>query len=885
MVRTRTLIGRFVWVLVLMAAAPWAPAVRAATPLVAEQVASGLTRPVFAGAPVGDSGRLFVVEKRGVIKIVDLNTLAVSTFMDIDARVGGGGTDNSEQGLLGLAFDPAFGSNGFFYVNYTDNTGDTQVSRFSVQAGNPDAGDTASELKIITIAQPEANHNAGWLAFSPSDGLLYIATGDGGGALDQHGSIGNGQDTTTLLGKILRIDVTSDGFPADPVRNYAVPPDNPFVGVAGADEIWAVGLRNPWRDSFDRTTGDLYIADVGQSDREEVDFHAAASSGGVNYGWRCMEGDICTPSCGNCGLSCVCNDPSLTLPIHTYVNTGFGGRCAITGGYVYRGGAIPDLVGTYFFADFCSDDIWSFRFDGAVISEFNDTREVELAPGGGLSIQDIVSFGEDGTGELYIIDQGNSGLGRSGQVLRIAARFVDCNSNGSADVDDVSAGTSNDCDGDGVPDECEIDSGSGAPGGPFFCTQFCAADCDVSGIPDVCEIAAGSAPDCNSNGEIDACENGTPPDLGPIDGVAGSEYGPGLVVQNTQTQFGDSTLGAVDSANGSELDVAYGAIQDGVLYLVLAGNLESNGNDLEIFIDSIAGGQNRLRGDNAVVDGDGLNRMGDSGSGNGLRFDAGFDADYWFSVSGGGTPYVLNVFYATLPTSGGGSGFLVGTGGAGTDGALGGGFDPFGIKCTIDNRNTGGVSGGTGADSGSGVTTGVELRIPLAAIGDPPGAVRVCALVNGAVHDFVSNQVLGPLGGGGNLGEPRNVNFAAIGSDQFFTVGVNPDTPVVFDCNSNGIPDECEIDAGSGAPGGPFFCVQNCDPDCNGNGLPDDCDVPGDTNGDGSADDADLVQLAGCLDGPGVAVTSMCQCMLDRDGDGDIDLADFAALQGFITAQ
>lgn len=870
--------------LFLLIAGGWSAGAVGQTPLTTQQIASGLDRPLFVTAPVGDADRLFVVEKRGRIQIINLNTLAVSLFMDIDARVGGTNSDNDERGLLSMAFDPQFDVNGFFYVSYVNNSGDSQISRFSILGGNPDVGDTSSELMLLTVTQPEATHNGGWMAFSPTDGFLYITLGDGGGAFDQHGAIGNAQDAASLLGKVLRIDVTSDGFPADASRNYAIPPGNPFVNTNGADEIWAMGLRNPWRNSFDAVTGDLYIADVGQSAREEVDFQADGL-GGLNYGWRCMEGELCTPGCGNCAASCTCMGPSLTLPIHTYVNTGFGGRCAITGGYVYRGSAIPDLVGTYFFADFCSDDIWSFRFDGAVVSDFDDTREVELAPGGGLSIQDIVSFGEDGLGELYIVDQGNSGLGRSGQIFKIVADFVDCNSNAIGDVDDIAGGSSLDCNANGRPDECEIDAGSGAAGGPFFCTQFCDPDCNLNGQVDACEISAGSADDCNSNGEIDACEDGTPPDLSAVDGLAGSEYGAALAVQDTQTQFGNSNLGQVDSANGSELDAAYGAIQDGVLYLVLAGNLESNGNDLEIFIDSVGGGQNRLRGDNAVVDGDGLNRMGDSGGGNGLRFDTGFDADYWFSVSGGGNPYSLNLFYAELLTSGGGNGFSVGTGGAGTDGTLSGGFDPFGIRATIDNSNTGGVSGGTGADSGAGVISGVELRIPLAAIGNPMGAVRICAFVNGASHDFVSNQVLGPIGGGSNFGEPRNVNFASVGGNQFFSVPVNPDTPVAFDCNSNGVPDECEIDAGSGAPGGPFFCTQNCDPDCNTNGVPDGCDAVGDNNGDGVADEADLVQFVLCLDGPGSPVSSACQCLLDRDLDGDIDLGDFALLQGVLSAQ
>ncbi len=269
--------------------------------------------------------------------------------------------------------------------------------------------------------------------------------------------------------------------------------------------------------------------------------------------------------------------------------------------------------------------------------------------------------------------------------------------------------------------------------------------------------------------------NGLP---GRTDGSAGAELGAAPSVQDTQTQFGDSNLGLVDFANGSELDAAYGTIMDGALYLVLAGNLESNFNKLEIFVDSVAGqGQNRLREDNPDVGG--LDRMGDDGSGNGLTFDSGFEPDFYLTFSGGGSAYALYGSYAELLTAGGGTtGYSLGTGGAGTDGALSGGTNPYRIRATIDNRNTEGVGGGTGADSGAGVTTGFELAIPLGAIGNPTGDVRICAFINGSAHDFVSNQVLGPIGGGANLGEPRNVNFGSISGDQFFTVSPTANGPI-----------------------------------------------------------------------------------------------------------
>lgn len=270
------------------------------------------------------------------------------------------------------------------------------------------------------------------------------------------------------------------------------------------------------------------------------------------------------------------------------------------------------------------------------------------------------------------------------------------------------------------------------------------------------------------------------PAFAAIDGVWEALYGPAISVQDTQTQFGDSNLGWVDYANGSELDAAYAYISGGNLHLLIAGNLESNFNKLELFFDTIAGGQNRLRGDNPNVDFDGLNRMGDDGSGNGLTFDAGFEADFWISVTGGGGPYQLYANYAELLTFGGGAGYFMGQTGAGGPGTLTGGTNPFGIMATIDNSNTAGVTAGTGPDSGAGVLTGMEFLIPLAAIGNPTGPFKVSAMINGGGHDFLSNQVLGGIGGGSNLGDPRWVNFKNIAGDQCFTVVPEPATLVAL---------------------------------------------------------------------------------------------------------
>ena len=353
--------------------------------LLTERVASGLSRPVFVTAPPGDTLRLFIVEQFSArIKIRKGDVVLATPFLDINDLVIDSG---NERGLLGLAFHPDYVLNGYLFVNYTDNAGNSVIARFTVSS-NPDLADPGSSVILLTILQPYANHNGGMMAFGPNDGYLYISMGDGGSSGDPEN---RAQDDGELLGKMLRIDVDS-GPP------YGIPPDNPFVGAGDPlDEIWAKGLRNPWRFSFDRMTGDLYIGDVGQNTYEEIDFQPATSVGGENYGWRLKEGDHCFNPPINC-------DPGgLTNPIHEYTHGGTPFRCSVTGGYVYRGTAIPDFQGTYFFADFCSDQIWSFRYDGVTLTEFTD-RTAELAPGGGLSIGNISSFGEDGMGELYIVD-------------------------------------------------------------------------------------------------------------------------------------------------------------------------------------------------------------------------------------------------------------------------------------------------------------------------------------------------------------------------------------------------------------------------------------------------------------------------------------------------
>jgi glucose/arabinose dehydrogenase len=346
------------------------------------EVASGLSFPLYLTAPPNDAARLFIVEKTGGIRIVKDGTLLVTPFLDISGKVSNGG----EQGVLGLAFDPNYASNGRFFVHYTDPAGNTRLSSFQVSA-NPDIADAGSEQVILTAPQPYPNHNGGQLLFGP-DGLLYLGLGDGGASGDPER---RGQNLSDLLGAILRLDVGAGS-------SYAVPSDNPFVAQAGArPEIWSYGLRNPWRFSFDRGTGDLYIADVGEGQFEEIDVSPAAGGAGkgLNFGWNRMEGSHCF----NSGQ---CDQAGLTLPAYEYSHSN---GCSITGGYIYRGSAIPSLQGLYFFADYCQGWVRSFRYSNGATTELTDWQA--LKPGGS-----ITSFGEDASGELYLIVE-------SGRVFKI----------------------------------------------------------------------------------------------------------------------------------------------------------------------------------------------------------------------------------------------------------------------------------------------------------------------------------------------------------------------------------------------------------------------------------------------------------------------------------
>jgi glucose/arabinose dehydrogenase len=333
-------------------------------------VADGFEQPVQVVDPADGSGRLVVVEQTGRLRVVQVGQVSDIPFLDISDRVSCCG----ERGLLSAAFHPKFADNGLVYVNYTDVGGDTVVARYRVSQDDPNRLDEASAETILTVEQPAANHNGGLLLFGP-DGYLYVGLGDGGG-----GASANGQDLGTLLGKMLRLDVDD----AEPGLPYAVPPDNPFVGQPGArPEIWAFGLRNPWRFSFDRATGDLWIGDVGSAIYDEVNLLPASSPGGANFGWAAMEGPECRVVDDCLGY---------VAPVSGFDRSE---GCVVTGGYVYRGSALPSLRGTYLFADYCSGAVWGLARDEN--GSWTRLEPIET----GLRIS---SFGEDAAGEVYVVD-------------------------------------------------------------------------------------------------------------------------------------------------------------------------------------------------------------------------------------------------------------------------------------------------------------------------------------------------------------------------------------------------------------------------------------------------------------------------------------------------
>ena len=484
-----------------------------ASTITATRVASGLNQPVFTGAPAGDPGRLFIVEKSGLIKVLDLNTgqVLATPFLDVSSQI----LTDGERGLLGLAFDPNYASNGLFYVYLINTSGNTEIRSYHVSA-NPNVADAASATPIITVPQPAAsNHKAGWLGFGP-DGYLYAALGDGGGVGDP---FHNGQNINDLLGNVLRLDVHGDAFPGDATKNYAIPADNPFVGTAGADEIFAFGLRNPWRNSFDRALGTFYIADVGQDHWEEINI----GQKGANYGWNTFEGPDLYP-----GGDPLTGGPAVA-PIYAYDHT--VGH-SITGGYVYRGEG-EALQGQYFFADFIQNKVFTLRFNGS--SWVATERTSQIIPDVG-TVNSPSSFGEDARGNLYLVDFG-------GEIFKLTPMVA------SADQADILRGLGGNDMLFGGSGNDTLEGGPGADtliGGPGMDT----ADYSASAAAVSVNLLTGLGSGGDAQGDI----------LGGIENIVGSAFNDTLTggaVNDTLT--GGAGNDTIDGRSGSDTAVYSGS--------------------------------------------------------------------------------------------------------------------------------------------------------------------------------------------------------------------------------------------------------------------------------------------------------------------------------------
>ena len=379
--------------------------------LATTRVTTGVLKPTFITYLPGDNDRLFVLEQNGTIRIIKNGTLQSRLFLDIQSIVN---HSQDEQGLLGLAFDPDYATNKHFFVYYTGgtNAGTSVIRRYTVSS-DPDSADVNSGFQILQVTQPagQFNHKGGHIQFGP-DGYLRLGLGDGGGQDDPGG---RGQNGTVLLGKILRIDPDGDDFPGDLLQNYAIPPSNPFVNDGGAvrDEIWAIGMRNPYRWTFDRVTGEMYIADVGQNSWEEIDYEPAGFAGGRNYGWDIMEGTHCHEPLINCDDG----DPVLTYPIYEY-SSASGGNCSITGGVVYHGTQLPMIQGQYLFADYCSSKFWSVLVSGGAVADTTEWTSQISPSTDGFIVNTIVGIGDGNDGEVYIIDRGSTTT-PTGQIFKL----------------------------------------------------------------------------------------------------------------------------------------------------------------------------------------------------------------------------------------------------------------------------------------------------------------------------------------------------------------------------------------------------------------------------------------------------------------------------------
>ena len=394
---------------------------------------SGFTYPLHMAQAPGDETRFYVVQKNGLVRIVETAsgtpTILSTPFVSLSGISFAVSSSGDERGLLGMAFHPDYESNGYVYLYYTAaSTNANTLVRMTRSTSNPLTLDPASRVVMLTWSNPFSNHNGGWLEFGP-DGNLYLGTGDGGSANDPGNR--SQQIVNQRHGKILRVTPTL----GNTAPYYSIPSDNPFAGaITGDDEIWAYGLRNPWRCAFDRETGALYIADVGQNAQEEINYQPAGV-GGRNYGWRCQEGTSCTGLTG-----CTCNSTSLVAPIRTYLRNNTNGGYSITGGRVYRGCAMPELQGTYFYCDYVSNNYWSFRYDGTTQTEFVQRNAEFRTAIGGQSVGSVVGYAEDHNGELYVIGHGGSIfkiIPASGEVVCTPPNPADLNNDGRVDGQDL----------------------------------------------------------------------------------------------------------------------------------------------------------------------------------------------------------------------------------------------------------------------------------------------------------------------------------------------------------------------------------------------------------------------------------------------------------------
>ena len=752
------------------------------------QVGSGFGPLVDGISPPGDTSRLFVVEQTGRIKIVSLSDYSTTgTFLNISGQISSGG----ERGLLGMCFDPSYSSNGHFYVNYTNGSGNTVISRFSV-SGDPDVADSGSETILKTITQDFSNHNGGGVKIGP-DGMLYVGMGDGGSGGDPNN---RAQSGNSLLGKMLRLD------PGNPP--YYIPSDNPFVSNGSVlDEVWALGMRNPWRFSFDRQTGDMWIGDVGQNAYEEIDFEEAGIAGGLNYGWRCYEGDA-TYNTSGCGSS-----SNYVFPIHDYSHS--GGACTVIGGFVYRGCAVPQYQGLYFYAEYCADWIKVFRESGGVAVDFADLSS-ELGWSGSNGA--IASFAEDDSGELYV-------LTLSGTLYKMMCVGAPECGNGIVEAGEE-CDDGNDIPGDGCYN-CMIEQGSG------YASDLCddAPEAIIGSNPFDTTSAGAELPDpsesqCSGtyldwDGSNDVWFKFTPGLSGymSLSTCDSSAFDTSMVLYE-----GDDCSSMVQVACNGD-----GSGQSGCQsYYSYIGGYETMGG--ETYWIRLGGWQGATGAGTLTLD---YEETGTDCNGNGIEDSVDIAEGKSTDCNNNDVPDECDIADGTLADCDGGP-----------VGSIPGGEALVGTWCFGCHGPDGG--GGTGYPGPSlRNKTRVDLWTMLQSPTSHPGGAHD----EFTQDDFADLEAF--LADGGAYGRPDLV----------------PDVcQALDDCDDDGTSDGCELDSGSQA-------------DMNWDGIPDDCQeiaCPGDVTGNGIVDVSDLLQIIsdwGQAGGP-----SDCASSSGPTPDGIVNISD-----------